>query len=186
MSYKPQLQAVPWAYAQGSTREQQEGSLQLHAEKKALAVLLSSGQAKLNVSINFNACKDCHEFFKSSSQLLGREIQLCQPRLIHIFTDGRCSCNDWWSWESRFALATRAATLEVKVEPDATEAKRHINLQKKQELDGVEAKKQGKVAKLAAVAVEEEQEFDAAETKKQRKVANLAVAAILDALRPSH
>ena len=43
MVYKPQLQAVPWGFLQRSRREQQDVSLQLHAEKKALAVLLSHG-----------------------------------------------------------------------------------------------------------------------------------------------
>ena len=67
----------------------------------------------------------------------------------------------------------------VKVELDATEAKRHRSSQKKWELDAAEAKKQRKAAKLTAVAVEEEQEFDATKTKKQRKVlvAKLAAAA---------
>ena len=76
-SYKPQLQALPWRFLQNSTREQQEESLKLHAEKKALAMLLSNnGEDELSISINFNACTDCYEFFKISSQMLGRRIQL--------------------------------------------------------------------------------------------------------------
>merc|ERR1719281_1556554 len=59
--YKPQLQAVPWGLVQKSTREQQEESLKQHAEKKAPAVLLSNkGKDELSISINFNACMDCH------------------------------------------------------------------------------------------------------------------------------
>ena len=70
MAYKPQLQAVPWGLVQNSTCEQQEESLKMHAEKKALAVLLSNnGMDELSISINFNACMDCHEFFKVSSQM---------------------------------------------------------------------------------------------------------------------
>ena len=49
MPYKPLLQAVPWGFVQNSTREQQEESLQLHAEKKALAILLAHGEDELNV-----------------------------------------------------------------------------------------------------------------------------------------
>merc|ERR1712187_392810 len=97
------------AFVQISTCKEQEKSLQLHAEKKALGVLLSHGEAKLDVSINFNACIDCHEFFKVSSQLLGRMIQLRQPKMTHTFVAGNCSCNDWWSWEARLTLAMRAA-----------------------------------------------------------------------------
>ena len=93
MAYEPQLQAVPWALVKNSTRELQEGYLQLHAETKALATLLSHGEAELSISINFNACMDCHMFFKTSSELVGRRIQLRQPQMIHTFTDGNCSWN---------------------------------------------------------------------------------------------
>ena len=38
-------------------KPQQEESLKLHAEKKALAMLLSNnGEDKLSITINFNAC----------------------------------------------------------------------------------------------------------------------------------
>merc|ERR1712224_533022 len=93
-AYMPQLQALPWAFTQNSTRKQQEDSLKLHAEKKALAVVLACSEAKLNVAIEFNTCMDCHEFFKKSSLLLGSRIQLRQPKNVHTFTDGCCSCND--------------------------------------------------------------------------------------------
>ena len=73
-AYKPQLYALPWAFVQSSTLAQQESSLQLHAEKKALAVLLSHSEAELSVTINFNVCANCHDFFKISSQMLGRRI----------------------------------------------------------------------------------------------------------------
>merc|ERR1712118_43969 len=135
MAYKPQLQVVPWGFVQKSTREQQEGSLQQHAEKKAFAVLLSHGEAKPGVSINFNACMDCHEFFKVASQLLSRKILLCQPKMTHTFADGHCSCNDWWSLQSRLTSATQ--TLAVAV-------------QRKQELDASGAQTKRKVSKHAA------------------------------------
>merc|ERR1712224_796344 len=92
---------LPWAFVRNSTRKQQEDSLKLHAEKKALAVLLARGEAELNVSIEFNACIDCHAFFKSASLLLGRRIQLRQPKMVHMFIDGCCSCSDEWRWEAR-------------------------------------------------------------------------------------
>ena len=61
--------------ANSQHKEQAEaGSLQLHAEKKALARLLACGEDDLKVSISFNACIDCHEFFKSSSLLLDCRI----------------------------------------------------------------------------------------------------------------
>merc|ERR1712224_28653 len=104
-AYIPQLQALPWAFAQHSTRQQQEDSLKLHAEKKALAALLVFGEIEVTVAIGFNACMDCHEFFKKSSLLLGHRILLRQPKMAHTFTDGCCSCCDRWRWEARFTPA---------------------------------------------------------------------------------
>merc|ERR1712224_674185 len=43
-AYAPHLDALPWAFVENSTHQQQEGVLQLHAEKKALAMLLASGE----------------------------------------------------------------------------------------------------------------------------------------------
>eukprot|EP00747_Dinoflagellata_sp_TGD_P122574 gnl/TRDRNA2_/TRDRNA2_173653_c10_seq22.p1 gnl/TRDRNA2_/TRDRNA2_173653_c10~~gnl/TRDRNA2_/TRDRNA2_173653_c10_seq22.p1 ORF type:complete len:180 (-),score=27.07 gnl/TRDRNA2_/TRDRNA2_173653_c10_seq22:94-633(-) len=100
-AYEPRLQILPWAFVQISTCKLQEGSLQLHAEKKSLAMLLVCNETHLSVSINFNACADCHEFFKSTSLLFGRTIRLRQPRMVHTFLDGCCSCKDQWRWESR-------------------------------------------------------------------------------------
>ena len=104
-AYTAQVQALPWNFVQHSSLEEQEGSLQLHAEKKALAVLLAQGEPQPEVSINFNACTDCHEFFKSSSLLMGRTIHLRQPRMVHTFIAGNCSCKDRWRWEARLAMS---------------------------------------------------------------------------------
>ena len=129
----------------------------MHAEKKALAVQLTSGEAELSVSINFNACMDCHEFFKFSSQLLGRRIVLRQPKMSHDFTDGRCSCNDRWRWEARLTSLKHGFA-------GATE--------KEQELDSTEGTHQRKAAKRAAA------EFDALD-KKRRRVTKLMAAAVM-------
>merc|ERR1711988_1937601 len=101
----PQLQTLPFAFTQNSTRKQQEDSLKLHAEKKVLAVLLACGEAELHVAVNFNACMDCHEYFKKSSLLLRSRIQLRQPKMVHIFIHGSCSCSDRWRWEARLTPA---------------------------------------------------------------------------------
>ena len=79
----------------------------LHAEKKALAVLLhaekdASPSPLLEIAINFNACIDCHDYFKAASRLLpGRTLRLVQPKMTHSFVDGACSCADMWRWEAR-------------------------------------------------------------------------------------
>ena len=96
----------------------------LHAEKKALAELLRaemepsppqspllemaisassrSPPPLLEIAINFNACIDCHDYFKAASRLLpGRTLRLVQPKMTHTFVDGACSCADAWRWEAR-------------------------------------------------------------------------------------
>ena len=83
--------------------------MKLHAEKKALAVLIAFGEVELKVVVELNACMDCHEFFKISSQMLGRRIQLRQPQMTHTFIAGNCSCNDRWSWEARLTPEIRRA-----------------------------------------------------------------------------
>ena len=131
--------------------------MQLHAEKKALAVQLTSGEAELSVSINFNACMDCHEFFKFSSELLGRRIVLHQPKMSHDFIDGRCSCNDRWRWEAKLTSLKHGIA-------GATE--------KEQELDAREGNHERKAAKRAAA------EFDALD-KNCRRVTKLMAAAVM-------
>ena len=107
----PQLLALPWVFVQSNTCKQQESSLMLHAEKKALAMLLACGDVGMDVSIEFNACMDCHEFYKSSALLLRRSIQLHQPTMVHMVTDGFCSCKDRWRWEARLILAPQLKAL---------------------------------------------------------------------------
>merc|ERR1712224_980638 len=91
--------------ARASNRRNYMELLQLHAEKKALAVTHSHGEDELLEPINFNVCMDCHEFFKISSHLLSRRILLRQPQMTRVFTDGNCSCNDRRG--ARLALAAR-------------------------------------------------------------------------------
>ena len=137
-----------------------------HAEKKALAMLLSNnGEDELSMSINFNACMDCHEFFKVSSQMLSHRILLCQPKMTHMFIDGHCSCNDWWSLQSRLTSARQKTAVAV---------------QKEQELgvEGVMTRRKA-TKHAASTAATEEQHI---ETVKDRlsNIAKLMVAAAVE------
>ena len=38
-------------------------------------------------------------------------IQLRQPKMVHTFTQGWCSCSDRWRWESRLAAKARSTPL---------------------------------------------------------------------------
>ena len=98
-SYSPQLQALPYDFVKRSNTTRLVRSLESHAEKKALADLLNSDAKELEISINFRMCVDCHAFMKGASRLLGRAVLVREPKLLHSFADGVCSCNDRWRWE---------------------------------------------------------------------------------------
>jgi hypothetical protein len=100
-AYVPRYDSLPTAFLRASTRQQRDASLQSHAEKKALVDLLERERPNLELSINFHACIDCHDFLKGASRLLGRDITLHEPKLVHRIVDGECSCGDAWRWEAR-------------------------------------------------------------------------------------
>ena len=135
--YKPDFSALPYAFTRRARRASMERSLQGHAEKLALAELLSrrrsscggkgsgvgatkmmteatnveEGDDPVELSINFKVCADCHRYFKAVSAMMGdgREIIVREPKLTHTFRAGVCSCGDRWRWEARTdALANEA------------------------------------------------------------------------------
>ena len=56
----------------------------------------------LELTINFKVCADCHAFFKAASTLTnGRPITVREPKMTHVFADGKCVCGDRWRWEAR-------------------------------------------------------------------------------------
>jgi len=101
--YEVQFDALPIGFLDSSSRGHQKKSLRHHAEKRALAEMLTRGCDSLEIGINFHMCVDCHAFFKGASQSLERRIEVREPGLLHRFSKGACSCNDQWRWEARFA-----------------------------------------------------------------------------------
>ena len=107
--YVPQFHAVPFEQARRHGEDEQRDTLWMHPEKKALAELLkataaSDGAARtaeLVVHVNFKPCADCHEWYKAASLHCGSRIVLREPRLVHRFERGECSCGDTWNWEER-------------------------------------------------------------------------------------
>ncbi|KAF3794715.1 Pentatricopeptide repeat-containing protein [Nymphaea thermarum] len=69
-----------------------------HCEKLALAFALNFRvhEMPLRISKNLRVCEDCHEFFKFVSQTFNQEIFLKDPNRYHHFTQGSCSCGDYW------------------------------------------------------------------------------------------
>ncbi|XP_020242710.1 pentatricopeptide repeat-containing protein At5g66520-like [Asparagus officinalis] len=80
--------------------EDEEKALQLnhHSEKLAVAFGLmntSPGEDILIVK-NLRACKDCHDAMKLISRIYDRKIIVRDRIMFHHFSNGSCSCNDYW------------------------------------------------------------------------------------------
>ncbi|XP_023551747.1 pentatricopeptide repeat-containing protein At3g24000, mitochondrial isoform X1 [Cucurbita pepo subsp. pepo] len=83
---------------QDTDEEQKEHNMWNHSERIALAFGLINVPEGTTVRIfkNLRVCGDCHSFFKFVSGILGRKIVLRDPYRFHHFTDGNCSCSDYW------------------------------------------------------------------------------------------
>ncbi|XP_039115126.1 putative pentatricopeptide repeat-containing protein At5g52630 [Dioscorea cayenensis subsp. rotundata] len=79
-------------------RSEKEVLLSQHSEKLAVAFGLISTPpgAPIRVKKNLRICKDCHVAFKYISRITSREIIIRDINRFHRFTDGSCSCGDYW------------------------------------------------------------------------------------------
>ena len=78
--------------------EQKEQNLWNHSERIALAYALISTPegSPIKVFKNLRVCGDCHSVYKFVSKIVGRKIVLRDPFRFHHFSDGKCSCSDYW------------------------------------------------------------------------------------------
>ncbi|XP_057978426.1 pentatricopeptide repeat-containing protein At1g14470 isoform X2 [Malania oleifera] len=78
--------------------EEKEETVGTHSEKLAIgfALLVSEAGAVIRVMKNLRVCWDCHVAIKIISKLEGREIILRDNNRFHCFSDGMCSCKDYW------------------------------------------------------------------------------------------
>ncbi|CAJ1956492.1 unnamed protein product [Sphenostylis stenocarpa] len=78
--------------------EEKEYFLGCHSEKLAVAFALISTSAKdvIRVVKNLRVCGDCHEAMKLVSKLTKREIIIRDNNRFHHFSEGSCSCGDYW------------------------------------------------------------------------------------------
>lgn len=78
--------------------EEKEEMVGTHSEKLAIcfAVLVSEMGAVIRVMKNLRVCSDCHTAIKMISKLEGRTIIARDNNRFHCFTDGECSCRDYW------------------------------------------------------------------------------------------
>ncbi|KAL5542874.1 hypothetical protein UlMin_010584 [Ulmus minor] len=78
--------------------EQKEHNLWNHSERIALAFALinTADGSPLKIFKNLRVCGDCHSVYKFVSGIVGRKIILRDPYRFHHFSDGKCSCSDYW------------------------------------------------------------------------------------------
>lgn len=78
--------------------EEKERILLGHSEKLAVAFGLincSKGET-IRITKNLRLCEDCHSVTKFISKFTNREIVVRDVNRIHHFSDGVCSCGDYW------------------------------------------------------------------------------------------
>lgn len=94
LGYVPATECV---YQNVNTREK-EKLLLSHTEK--LAITFGSIQTKDSIPTRVikstRTCLDCHTLVKYISLLRRRDIFLKDGLCFHHFSDGECSCNDFW------------------------------------------------------------------------------------------
>ncbi|GMH11965.1 hypothetical protein Nepgr_013806 [Nepenthes gracilis] len=77
--------------------ESKEELLSYHSEKLAVAFALTRTRVStIRIMKNLRVCGDCHSAFSYISKIVGREIVLRDSNRFHHFTDGKCSCGDYW------------------------------------------------------------------------------------------
>ncbi|KAL0436308.1 UNVERIFIED_CONTAM: Pentatricopeptide repeat-containing protein [Sesamum radiatum] len=78
--------------------EQKEAILSRHSERLAIAFGLISIPHGIPIRIikNLRVCGDCHTVIKLISKIEGREIVVRDSNRFHHFSEGLCSCGDYW------------------------------------------------------------------------------------------
>ncbi|KAI3799296.1 hypothetical protein L1987_34589 [Smallanthus sonchifolius] len=78
--------------------EEKEMTLKIHSEKLAVAyaVMNSVPGSTIQVIKNMRICGGCHETIKLIAKIVNREIVVRDSKRFHHFSDGLCSCGDYW------------------------------------------------------------------------------------------
>ncbi|XP_028752584.1 pentatricopeptide repeat-containing protein At4g02750-like [Neltuma alba] len=78
--------------------EEKEHLLKYHSEKLAVAfgILTIPAGRPIRVMKNLRVCEDCHIAMKYISKIVGRLIILRDSHRFHHFSEGTCSCGDYW------------------------------------------------------------------------------------------
>lgn len=78
--------------------EEKKYVLSYHSEKLAIAfgVLATPPGTTIRVAKNLRICVDCHNFAKFVSGVYNRQVIIRDRTRFHHFSEGSCSCNDYW------------------------------------------------------------------------------------------
>lgn len=78
--------------------ELKESVLGYHSAKLAIAfgLIATSLKTPLRITKNLRVCVDCHSWIKVVTKITERKIVMWDAKQFHEFTDGVCSCNDYW------------------------------------------------------------------------------------------
>ncbi|KAK9146430.1 hypothetical protein Sjap_006333 [Stephania japonica] len=78
--------------------EEKETALTYHSEKLAMAFGLISTAPSMPIRVvkNLRVCDDCHSATKLLSLIYKRVIIVRDRNRFHHFSDGSCSCGDYW------------------------------------------------------------------------------------------
>eukprot|EP01018_Ginkgo_biloba_P019198 Gb_26689 [translate_table: standard] len=78
--------------------EVKEHMLSSHSEKLAISFGLINTRPRTPIRItkNLRVCGDCHSATKFISKIVRREIIVRDANRFHHFSDGLCSCGDYW------------------------------------------------------------------------------------------
>lgn len=85
-------------FPNGIVEASRENSPWYHSEKLALAfgILTLPVKAPIRIKKNLRTCQHCHTVLKFASCIFGREIVVRDINRFHRFTNGSCSCGDYW------------------------------------------------------------------------------------------
>ncbi|PHU00342.1 Pentatricopeptide repeat-containing protein [Capsicum chinense] len=72
--------------------------LRHHSEKLAFTfgLMCLPSSAPIRIMKNLRICGDCHSFMKFASKVTGREIIVRDVNRFHHFSNGSCSCGEFW------------------------------------------------------------------------------------------
>lgn len=78
--------------------EEKERIVLGHSEKLAVAfgLINSSNGETIRITKNLRLCEDCHSFTKFISKFANKEVLVRDVNRFHHFSDGVCSCGDYW------------------------------------------------------------------------------------------